>query len=148
VPSSAAAASPRRPGVASARRQSRIDNVPPAEPALAARPSPLFRDLLAARPASLDVSLIAARVGVAKAPPADVAIGVLACLWVVGAVLAGALPKLAIASLATVPMTLGTARPLLAHAAQPANRVGAIERTLGAANVHGLAMTPARALSR
>ncbi|MCX7893006.1 MAG: prenyltransferase [Burkholderiales bacterium] len=88
------------------------------------------------------------RLGVARAPWAYAAIGGLAYAWVAGAVLAGALPKLALASLVTVPMSLGAARELLAHAAEPAKLAGAIKQTIGAANLHGLVMAGALALSR
>jgi len=67
---------------------------------------------------------------------------------VIGAVLAGALPKPALASLATLPMTLGAARQLFAHAGEPAKLAPGIKQSIAAANANGLLMAAALAYSR
>ena len=88
------------------------------------------------------------RLGVARAPWGYAIIGALAYLWIVGATLAGALPKLALVSLVTLPMTLGAARQLFAHAGTPSQLAGAIKQTIAAANVNGLLMAAALAFAR
>jgi 1,4-dihydroxy-2-naphthoate octaprenyltransferase len=88
------------------------------------------------------------RLGVQAAPWGYAATGLIAYLCVIGAVLAGALPKPVLASLATVPMTLGAARQLFAHAGEPAKLAPGIKQTIAAANAHGLLMAAALAYSR
>ena len=88
------------------------------------------------------------RLGIEAAPWGYVTIGAVAYLWVIGAVLAGILPKLALVALATAPMTFGAARQLVAHAATPPKLAGAIKQTIGAANLNGLLMAAALAFSR
>jgi 1,4-dihydroxy-2-naphthoate octaprenyltransferase len=88
------------------------------------------------------------RLGVEVAPWGYAVIGALAYLWIIGTVLAGALPKLALVSLVTLPMTLGAARQLFTHAATPSKLAGAIKQTIAAANVNGLLMAAALAVAR
>jgi 1,4-dihydroxy-2-naphthoate octaprenyltransferase len=88
------------------------------------------------------------RLGVKAAPWGYVAIAIAAYLWVIGAVLAGALPKPALATLATLVMTFAAARQLFAHAAEPAKLAGGIKQTIAAANLHGLLMAAALVVAR
>jgi 1,4-dihydroxy-2-naphthoate octaprenyltransferase len=88
------------------------------------------------------------RLGARVAPIGYALTALIAYAWVVGAVLATALPALALVALATVPMTFAAARSLFRHAETPARLEGAIKQTIGAANVHGLLMTVALVLSR
>jgi 1,4-dihydroxy-2-naphthoate octaprenyltransferase len=88
------------------------------------------------------------RLGVRAAPWGYVAIGSAAYLWVIAAVLAGALPKPTLATLATLPMTFSAARQLLAHAGTPAKLAPAIKQTIAAANAHGLLTALALAYAR
>jgi 1,4-dihydroxy-2-naphthoate octaprenyltransferase len=78
------------------------------------------------------------RLGTRVAPAGYAAIGAVAYLWLASAVFAGSLPKLALIALATLLLTVGAARRLFAHAAEPAKLEGAIKQTIGAANAHGL----------
>ena len=88
------------------------------------------------------------RLGVRAAPWGYVAIGSTAYLWLIGAVLAGVLPKPVLAALATLPLTLGAARQLFAHAGAPAKLAPAIKQTIAAANAHGLLVAAALAYAR
>jgi 1,4-dihydroxy-2-naphthoate octaprenyltransferase len=72
-----------------------------------------------------------------------VAIGVAAYGWLIGAVLAGLLPALALlALLAALPSTLA-ARELLRNAAQPQALAPAIRKTIAAAALHGVLLAGA-----
>lgn len=88
------------------------------------------------------------RLGPTVAPWGYALIGALAYAWVLCAVVAGALPKLALLSLASAPLTFGAMRQLFVHAQAPARLAVAIRQTIGAANLHGLLMALALVVSR
>lgn len=71
-----------------------------------------------------------------------------AYLWLAGAVLAGALPGLALLALCSAPMSWRAAADLLRHADQPKELVSAIKLTIGAAALHGLLLASGIALAR
>jgi len=80
-----------------------------------------------------------------------VLIALAAPLWLIGAVVAGALPWPALAALASLVPAAGAARDLLRHAAEPRRLAPAIRATIGAALLHGLllaaGLTAARLLA-
>jgi len=88
------------------------------------------------------------RLGLRVAPAVYAVIGVAAYAWLIGAVVAGWLPNLALAALVTAAMTIGAAKQLFAHAGEPALLAGAIKQTIAAANVHGLLLAAALACAR
>ena len=88
------------------------------------------------------------RLGTHIAPAGYAVIGVAAYAWLGVTVGAGMLPGAALVSLVTAAMTLGAARQLFAHAAEPARLEGAIKLTIGAANLHGLVLAAALAYAR
>jgi 1,4-dihydroxy-2-naphthoate octaprenyltransferase len=88
------------------------------------------------------------RLGLRAAPAGYAVIGAVAYLWLIAAVLAGWLPKPALAALVTAAMTIGASRQLFAHAGEPAKLAGAIKQTIAAANAHGLLLAAALAYAR
>ena len=88
------------------------------------------------------------RLGLRAAPAGYALIGAAAYLWLLGAVLGGWLPKLALAALVTAAMTIGAARQLFAHAGEPSELVGAIKQTIAAASAHGLLLAAALLYAR
>lgn len=86
------------------------------------------------------------RLGAARARWGYLMIALLAHAWLVGAVLLGALPPAAAWGLLSLPPTLIAARALIRHAQSPARLGVAIQLTILAALVHGVALTAAMAL--
>ncbi len=86
------------------------------------------------------------RLGAARARWGYLMIAFLAHAWLVGAVLLGALPPAAAWGLLSLPPTLIAARALIRHAQSPARLGVAIQLTILAALVHGVALTAAMAL--
>ncbi len=66
-----------------------------------------------------------------------------AYLWVAGAVVAGALPMLALIALVPALMSARAAKILLASAARPAELAPALPMTIGAASLHGVLLVVA-----
>lgn len=78
------------------------------------------------------------RLGPQRARWGYVAIALLAYGWLTLAALSGHLPLWTLAGLATLPLSLGAARILVAHAERPAELAPAIKQTILASNLHGL----------
>ena len=83
------------------------------------------------------------RLGPLRARWAYVLIAMAAYGWLVGAVLTGALPWLALAALAPVVLSARAARDVVHLAATPRDLAPAIQQTIGAASLHGLLMSAA-----
>ena len=88
------------------------------------------------------------RLGLQAAPMGYAVIGAAAYIWLIGAVVAGWLPKPALAALVTAAMTFGATKQLFAHAGTPAQLGGGIKATIAAANVHGLLLAAALVYAR
>ena len=71
-----------------------------------------------------------------------------AFVWVLGAIVSGALPKLTLVSLLPAVMAWLAARDLLRHAAHPQALAPAIQLTIGAAALHGSLLAASLALAR
>jgi 1,4-dihydroxy-2-naphthoate octaprenyltransferase len=72
-----------------------------------------------------------------------VAIVVVSCLWLAVAVASGVLPKLALIALVSIFLSLKAAKGLLQFSSRPARLADAIRATIGAASLHGLALSGA-----
>lgn len=88
------------------------------------------------------------RLPLTQARYAYVAIAVGAYLWLAAAVVAGALPPLALLAFLAVPLTALAARNLLWHAQERGRLRQAIQCTIGAASVHGALLAAGLALAR
>jgi 1,4-dihydroxy-2-naphthoate octaprenyltransferase len=71
----------------------------------------------------------------------------LAHLWQIALVINGSLPLWSLVTLLTLPLSLQATRLLLGEAERPANLVPAIKQTILAANLYGLLLTVALALT-
>jgi 1,4-dihydroxy-2-naphthoate octaprenyltransferase len=91
------------------------------------------------------------RLGPLRARWGYLAIALLAYGWLAGAVIAGALPKLALVALLPAVLSLRAARDVIRHSTQPQALAPAIQQTIAAASAHGLllatALVAAHALS-
>ncbi|QID16630.1 prenyltransferase [Nitrogeniibacter mangrovi] len=73
---------------------------------------------------------------------------ILAYAWLVGMVGTDQLPQKCAAAALTLVLSFRAGRDLLAHAEEPAELAPAIKLTIGAANLHGLALAAALAFAR
>jgi 1,4-dihydroxy-2-naphthoate octaprenyltransferase len=87
------------------------------------------------------------RLGAARARWGYLALAALAYSWLIGAVLTGSLPPLALAALIAAAPSVLAARILLRHAEQPQQLAPAIRATIGAAALHGAVLSAALLLS-
>ncbi|NJD26257.1 MAG: prenyltransferase [Betaproteobacteria bacterium] len=83
------------------------------------------------------------RLGARRARWGYLAIVLIAYAWLAAVVFSGALPAWTATGLATLPISLGAARGLLANAERPGLLGAAIRQTILAANLHGLIMAAA-----
>jgi 1,4-dihydroxy-2-naphthoate octaprenyltransferase len=88
------------------------------------------------------------RLGVDRARWVYAAIAVAAYAWLVGAVLTGALPWLALIALLPAALSAKAARDVMRFAARPPELAPAIQMTIGAASLHGLLLTAALVAAR
>ena len=87
------------------------------------------------------------RLGPARARWGYLLLAALAHGWLALQIAEGRLPALAAIAFASLPLSLTAGRELLRHAGQPAQLLPAIQRTILAANLHGLLLAAALAFS-